>query len=100
MKPILIGFAWLLIYTTPLQVAFLGWIIRDLVTTDYTVLTLTGDIFFTEHLKFFHDWLYSWFWNDFLEFIWSLPIVIISGLKFVFNTWLGFWLLPVARSMA
>jgi uncharacterized membrane protein len=43
--------------------------------------------------------MYSWFWNDFLNFIWALPAAIMATLKLLVNTWLGFWLLPIAKKL-
>lgn len=99
MKTFLTGFAYFLLWTTPIQIAFFGWIMWDVITTDETVLSFTGHEFFNAHLRFIHTWLYSWFWNAFLDFIWALPIAIISGLKLVINTWIGWKLLPYAKAM-
>ena len=44
-------------------------------------------------------WVYSWFWNDLLDFLWSLPAAIMVTLKLVINSWLGLWLLPKARKL-
>jgi hypothetical protein len=43
--------------------------------------------------------MYSWFWNDFLNFIWELPAAIMVTLKLLINTWIGFWLLPIAKKL-
>jgi len=39
------------------------------------------------------DWLYTWLWNPYLDFIFSLPVVIAQALKAAVSTWLGFWIL-------
>lgn len=44
-------------------------------------------------------WVYSWFWNDLLDFLWSLPAAIMVTLKLIINSWLGLWLLPKARKL-
>ena len=44
-------------------------------------------------------WMYSWFWNDLLDFLWSLPAAIMVTLKLIINSWLGLWLLPKARKL-
>ena len=41
-------------------------------------------------------WMYSWFWNDLLDFLWSLPAAIMVTLKLIINSWLGLWFLPKA----
>ena len=54
------------------------------------------DLTFLKTLKI---WMYSWFWNSFLDFIWALPAAIMVTLKLLVNTWLAWWLLPIARNM-
>jgi hypothetical protein len=51
---------------------------------------------FLVHIK---NWIYTWFWNSFLDFVWSLPAAIMVTLKLIINSWLGFWLLPVANKL-
>jgi hypothetical protein len=51
---------------------------------------------FLVHIK---NWIYTWFWNSFLDFVWSLPAAIMITLKLIINSWLGFWLLPVANKL-
>jgi hypothetical protein len=43
--------------------------------------------------------MYSWFWNGFLNFVWSLPASIMVTIKLIVNTWLGLWLLPIAKDL-
>ena len=65
-------------------------------TTDYGILSLTGIEFFTHYLQFFMviiDWLYTWFWNPYLDFVIAIPIIFTTAIKAVFSTWLGFWIL-------
>jgi hypothetical protein len=103
MKPFLRIFAYLCIWTTPIQVAVIVWGILIVATTDYGILSLTGIEFFTHYLRFFMefiDWLYTWFWNPYLDFILALPIILSTGLKAVFSTWLGFWILKKIRGGA
>ena len=63
-----IGFAYLCIYTTPIQIFFIGWILSMIIQTEYGIFTLSTKIFLVEKLKFLHDWVYSWFWNAWLDF--------------------------------
>ncbi|MBS66226.1 MAG: hypothetical protein CMD61_01660 [Gammaproteobacteria bacterium] len=88
-----IGFAYLCIYTTPLQIFFFIWILITVFQTDYGILTLSTKTFLLDKLQFFHDWIYSWFWNDWLNFWYQFPALIMVTIKAVFNTWLGFWIL-------
>ena len=87
------GLAYLCIYTTPIQVGFIVWQLFIIFTTDYTFLSMSTKEFLVDNLKFLHDWIYSWFWNDFLDFFYQFPAVLMSTLKTVINYYLGFWLL-------
>ena len=50
-------------------------------------------------LVYVKAWMYSWFWNDLLNFLWALPATIMVTLKLIISTWLGFWLLPIAKEL-
>lgn len=100
MRSFLIGFALFLIWTTPISIAFNGWILWEVITSEHTAMSLTMHIFLTENLNFFHVWIYSWFWNDLLDFFYVFPAIVLAGLKLIGNTLIGWWLLPVARAMA
>ena len=96
MKPFLTIFAYFCIWTTPFQVAIVIWGILIVATTDYGILSLTGIEFFTHYLQFFMviiDWLYTWFWNPYIDFVIAIPIIFTTAIKAVFSTWLGFWIL-------
>ena len=93
MRTLGLGFAYLCIYTTPIQVGFIIWQLFIIFTSDYTFLNMSTKEFLIDNLKFLHDWVYSWFWNDLLDFFYQFPAVIMSTLKTVVNYYLGFWLL-------
>lgn len=93
MRSLGLGFAYLCIYTTPIQVGFIIWQLFIIFTTDYTFLDMSTKEFLVDNLKFLHDWIYSWFWNVFLDFFYQFPAVVMSTLKTVVNYYLGFWLL-------
>tara|TARA_A100001015_G_scaffold192466_1_gene214457 strand:+ start:576 stop:872 length:297 start_codon:yes stop_codon:yes gene_type:complete len=93
MRSLGLGFAYLCIYTTPIQVGFIIWQLFIIFTTDYTFFNMSTKEFLVDNLKFLHDWIYSWFWNDFLDFFYQFPAVVMSTLKTVINYYLGFWLL-------
>ena len=93
MRSLGFGLAYLCIYTTPIQVGFIVWQLFIIFTTDYTFLSMSTKEFLVDNLKFLHDWIYSWFWNDFLDFFYQFPAVAMSTLKTVINYYLGFWLL-------
>ncbi len=89
-------FAYFCIASTPIQVVVVMWASWIVLTTDYGVFSLSHISFFENYLTIvlpIVDWLYSWLWNDFLGFIFSLPIVITQTFKAIFSTWLGFWIL-------
>lgn len=86
-------FAYLLIYTSPIQVGFILWQLWIVFTSDYTFFGLSTKEFLVDNLKFLHDWVYSWFWNALLDFFYQFPALVMSTLKLVVNTWLGYWLL-------
>jgi len=99
MRAFLIGLAYFLIYTTPIGIGITLWIFWIILSTDQTFFSLSMNTFLQENLNFLRSWIYSWFWNAFLDFWWGLPAAILSTTKLIINTWLGFWLLPVAKGM-
>ena len=86
-------FAYILIYTSPIQVGFILWQLWIVFTSDHTFFGLSTKEFLVDNLKFLHDWVYSWFWNALLDFFYQFPALVMSTLKLVVNTWLGYWLL-------
>jgi len=86
-------FAYILIYTSPIQVGFILWQLWIVFTSDYTFFGLSTKEFLVDNLKFLHDWIYSWFWNAFLDFFYQFPAVVLSTIKTVINYYLGLWLL-------
>ena len=98
MKQIGLGFAYLCIYTTPIQIGFILWQLIIIYTSDYTFLSLSTKEFLVDNLKFLHDWIYSWVWNALLDFFYQFPAVIMTSLKTVVNYYLGFWLLDKCKN--
>ena len=99
MKTFVYGFAYLLIYTTPIQVLFLLWVAGLIVITDHSWLSLSIGVFLRDNIPFLYHWLYSWFWNAWLDFWWGFPALIMGTIKLVTNTLIGIWLLRKARAM-
>ena len=88
--------AYICIWTTPFQVLFILWGIGIVTVTDYGILSLSNIEFLRNYLGFFLpiiDWLYTWFWNAFLDWLLSLPMILHGTLKAIVSTWLGFWIL-------
>ena len=73
--------AYFCIATTPLQILIVLWGIH---------VVLTSDLGFLFPIV---EWFYSWFWNAWLDFIFSLPLIIAQTFKAIASTWLGFWIL-------
>ena len=104
MKRFLIIFSYLCIWTTPIQVAFIAWGLTIVLNTELTVLSLSNEIFLRENLP----WLYPLvkvIWYFFLpdvvaSWLLGLPFTVHVLLKGGFSTWLGLWLLPIARNMS
>ena len=100
MKKTILWFAYFLVYTTPIQLFFCFWIYSYVFSVEYSILSFsTLDFMELTFLKFVKTWMYSWFWNSYLDFIWGLPAAIMATLKLIANTWLGLWLLPKAKRM-
>ena len=88
--------AYFCIGTTPLQIGIVIWGLWVVMTTDFGILSLSHTEFFENYFTVFIpivDWLYTWLWNPYLDFIFSLPVVIAQALKAAVSTWLGFWIL-------
>ena len=100
MKKSLLWFAYFLIYTTPIQLFFCFWVYSFLFSDEYSLFSFsTSEFLDLTFLKPIKTWIYSWFWNDFLDLVWSLPAAIMVTLKLIINIWLGFWLLPIAKRL-
>ena len=88
--------AYFCIATTPVQILIVLWGIQIVLTSDYGVMSLSQIEFIKNYLGFLLplvEWFYSWFWNAWLDFIFSLPLIIAQTFKAIATTWLGFWIL-------
>ena len=93
-------FAYICIWTTPFQVALILWGIGIVVVTDYSIFSLSNIEFIRNYLGFLHPIIesaYTWVWIAFLDWVFSLPIILHQTLKALFSTWLGFWILKNTR---
>ena len=93
MKKLGLGFAYLCIYTTPIQLGFIAWQIFIITSSEYSILSMSTKDFLVDNIRLLHDWIYSWFWNDLLDFVYQFPALIVSSLKAIINYYLGYWLL-------
>ena len=88
--------AYFCIATTPIQIIVVLWGIQVVLSSDYEVLTLSTIEFIKNYLTLLLpivDWFYSWFWNPWLDFIFSLPLIISQTFKAIVSICLGFWIL-------
>ena len=88
--------AYFCIATTPIQILVVLWGIQVVLTSNYEVISLSQIEFINNHLTFLLpivEWFYSWFWNAWLDFVFSLPLIIAQTLKAIVSTWLGLWIL-------
>ena len=101
MKKFLIFFAYLCIYTTPIQIGFLFWIAWIIFSTEYTLLSLSTDEFLTENLLILKEFVFKYLslLKPIYDFFWQFPAIIMSVIKTIISTWLGFWLLPIAKEL-
>ena len=89
-------FAYVCVWTTPLQIGLVLWGAVIVALTDYSILWLTNIEFIKTYVGFLlpiTEWLYMWFWKAFLDWLFSLPIILHQTIKAVFSSWLGFWIL-------
>ena len=102
MRRFLIIFAYWNIGTTPFQLGFAAWGTWIIFTSDATLLSLSIDVFVRDHLSFLYfikAWLYGFIWNPLLDLVFALPFVLHQLFEAVVTTWLGLWLLPIAKKM-
>ena len=88
--------AYFCIATTPIQILVVIWGIQVVITSNYGVISLSQIEFINNHLTFLLpivEWFYSWFWNAWLDFVFSLPLIIAQTFKAIVSTWLGLWIL-------
>ena len=98
MKSVAIGFAYLCIYSTPIQCFLVGWIVKTIYSGNYSAFKFSTKEFLTSEWLAFHDWIYSWFWNAYLDFWWQFPALIMIVLKIFISTYLGYWILSKYKS--
>ena len=98
MNKITRGCAYFLLYTTPIQLIFLLWVLNLIISSDFTIISLSTDMFVNQKLPWFKAWIYSWFWNAWLDFWWQYPAFIMISIKTILNCLLGVWLFRIANT--
>ena len=100
-NPFLKFLGYLLIFASTIELIFLVWIFIYVWTSDWTLWGLSFDQFWRDQLTaiyFIKEWLYSWFWNDLLNFfLVFLPAVVFLSVRTTITTFLGFWALSASR---
>ena len=99
MTSFLKGLAYLFIYTTPIQIGFLIWILVIIFTSDFSLMSLSTNDFLSLKIPWLKDWIYSWFWNVWLNFWWGFPAFIMVSLKTVLNYLIGIWLMNKVKEL-
>jgi len=94
-------FGYFLLSVSFVELVIFFWIFVYIAISDWSLWSLSFDAFWREQLSaiyFIKEWLYSWFWNDFLNFFFVfLPAVVFLTLRTTITTVLGFWALTASR---
>ena len=90
-----------LIAGSTIELLVLFWVLVYIGISDYSLWGLSFDAFWREQLSaiyFVKEWLYSWFWNDALNFFFVyLPAVVFLSVRTTVTSVLGFWALNASR---
>ncbi len=90
-----------LLCVSSVELLILIWVLVYIAISDWSLWSLSFDVFWREQLTaiyFIKEWLYSWFWNDFLNlFFVFLPAVVFLTLRTTITTVLGFWALTASK---
>lgn len=94
-------FGYFMLFVSTIELILLAWVLVVVATSEWTLLSLSIDDFWREQLSalyFIKEWLYSWFWNDFLNiFFVFLPAVVFLTIRTVLTTFLGMWALAASK---
>ena len=100
-KNVLKFIAYFLLVISTIETVFIIWVVGYALSSDWTLWSLSFNDFWKEQLSaiyFIKEWIYTWFWNDFLDLLFVfLPAVVFLGIRTTFTTVLGFWALTVSR---
>ncbi len=100
-KPFLRFLGVFLLCASSIELLILFWVLVYIAISDWSLWGLSFDVFWREQLSaiyFIKEWLYSWFWNDVLNFFFVfLPAVVFLTLRTTITTVLGFWALAASK---
>jgi len=95
------GIGYFLLFVSSLELLVLFWVLVYIAISDWSLWSLSFDAFWREQLSaiyFIKEWLYSWLWNDLLNFFFVfLPAVVFLTLRTIITTVLGFWALTESK---
>ena len=100
-KPFLRFLGVFLLCASSIELLILFWVLLYIAISDWSLWSLSFDAFWREQLSaiyFIKEWLYSWFWNDVLNFFFVfLPAVVFLTLRTTITTVIGFWALAASK---
>ncbi len=100
-KPFLRFLGVFLLCASSIELLFLFWVLVYIAISDWSLWNLSFDVFWREQLSaiyFIKEWLYSWFWNDVLNFFFVfLPAVVFLTLRTTITSVIGFWALAASK---
>ena len=95
------GIGYFLLFVSSLELLVLFWVLAYIAISDWSLWGLSFDAFWREQLSaiyFIKEWLYSWLWNDLVNFFFAfLPAVVFLTLRTIITTVLGFWALGESK---
>ncbi len=90
-----------LLCASSIELLILFWVLVYIAISDWSLWGLSFDVFWREQLSaiyFIKEWLYSWFWNDVLNFFFVfLPAVVFLTLRTTITTVIGLWALAASK---
>ena len=100
-RQFLSGLGYFLLFVSTLELLVLFWVLVYIAISDWSLWSLSFDAFWREQLSaiyFIKEWLYSWLWNDLLNFFFVfLPAVVFLTIRTIITTVLGFWALAESK---
>ncbi|HIG43779.1 MAG: hypothetical protein ABGY96_28675 [bacterium] len=92
--------AYWVLAASAVETVFLLWILGLILFSD-VVWTMSVNEFWKDQLSaiyFIKEWLYSWFWNDLLDFfLVYLPAIVFLSVRTTISSILGVWLISVSK---
>jgi len=100
-RPFLKILGYFLIFVSSVELLILIWVLVFIAISDWSLWGLSFNGFWREQLSgiyFIKEWLYSWLWNDLLNFFFVfIPAVVFLTLRTTITTVLGFWALAASK---